>query len=83
VANYLTNSIVKFTFCRYLGPYSPTRSSAVGTTECTLIYYFSTVIMESPGITKGHDVALPWALQCIKFGVLKVRMSDRNTVNKL
>jgi hypothetical protein len=57
------------------------KRSAVGTTECLLIYFFSTEMMNRK--EKRCNAAPIKAHRCIKLGVFKVRMSDRNTANKL
>jgi len=58
-------------------------SSAVGTTECMLINFFFTEMMNKPGNEERCHFAQIRADQCIKMGVYGVSMSDRNTANKL
>jgi hypothetical protein len=48
-----------------------------------LIYYFSTAMMNLHGKEGSCNIAPMKAYDCIAVGVIEVRMSDRNTANKL
>jgi hypothetical protein len=65
-----------------LYPYIPVRRLVTGTTECILIYYFSTGGSNPHDKEKCNPAPLK-AYFCIERQVKMVSISNRNTTNKL
>jgi hypothetical protein len=67
----------------FLDNHFPIVQSAVGTTECMLIYYFITEELAASDSEQECNLAPYWAQYCVDIAIVLVSMSDRNTANKL